>query len=53
MVRALERGLTLADFEMMTLGMITGYIVTYNDCMHPEKEIETEREATQEDYDRF
>lgn len=54
MLRALERGLTLRDFEDLTLGMILGFIVTYNNeqLADDEKE-ESVRKATQEDFDRF
>ncbi|WP_190014105.1 hypothetical protein [Geosporobacter subterraneus] len=51
MVRALERGLSLRDFEELTVGMIIGYIVTYNNCNVDEEDIE--REATQADFDSF
>lgn len=52
MLRAIERGLTLQDFKEMTVGMIIGYIVTYNNDNTDEKEEET-REATQSDFDRW
>ena len=54
MVRALERGLTLSDFNEMTVGMIVGYITTYNNLnIKEESEEEQVREATQEDFDKF
>jgi len=54
MVRALERGLTLKDFQEMTIGMIIDYIITYNNLNLYEKEKEDEvREATQADFDAF
>jgi len=54
MLRALERGLTLADFEDLTLGMIIGFIATYNNERLGEDEKEdTVRTATQVDFDRF
>ncbi len=54
MLRALERGLTLRDFEDLTLGMIIGFITTYNNERLGEDEKEDSgREATQEDFDRF
>jgi len=54
MLRALERGLTLRDFEYLTLGMILGYVVTYNNEHLDDNEKEdTVRQATQVDFDRF
>jgi hypothetical protein len=54
MLRAIERGLCLADFEEMTPGMIIGYIVTYNNEHLSEDEKEDNvRMATQADFDRF
>lgn len=54
MVRALERGLTLRDFEDLTVGMIIDYIITYNNLNVNEDEEEDEvREATQADFDAF
>lgn len=54
MVRALERGLTLSDFEIMTVGMIVGYITTYNNLNLSDEEKEDEvRMATQGDFDKF
>jgi hypothetical protein len=61
MLRALERGLTLRDFEDLTLGMILGYVVTYNNehlddnesCRLPMTKEDTVRQATQADFDRF
>jgi len=55
MLRAIERGLTLRDFEHLTLGMILGYVVTYNNeklDVDDEKEDDV-RLATQADFDRF
>lgn len=52
MVRAIERGITILDFNELTVGMIIGYIATYNHIN--EKNDETEViDATQEDYDAF
>ncbi|QNO14921.1 hypothetical protein HYG86_09115 [Alkalicella caledoniensis] len=48
MVGAIKRGLTLSDFENLTIGMIIGYITTYNGLDQEES-----REATQEDIDAF
>ncbi len=54
MLRAIERGLTLRDFEHLTLGMILGYVVTYNNEHLDDNEKEdTVRTATQADFDRF
>jgi len=54
MLRALERGITLRDFEHLTLGMILGYVVTYNNEHLDDNEKEdTVRTATQADFDRF
>ena len=54
MLRALERGLTLRDFEHLTLGMIIGFITTYNNEHLDDNEKEdTVRQATQVDFDRF
>lgn len=54
MLRALERGLCLADFEVLTIGMIMGYIVAYNNERLGEDEIEDNvRQATQRDMDAF
>ena len=54
MLRALERGLTLRDFEYLTLGMIIGFITTYNNEHLDDNEKEdTVRQATQVDFDRF
>lgn len=53
MVRALERGLTLRDFEDLTVGMIIDYIITYNNLNVNEDEEDEVREATQADFDAF
>ncbi len=53
MLRAIERGLTLSDFNELTLGMILGYITTYNNERLDEDEEETVKKATQDDFDRF
>lgn len=54
MLRAIERGLTLQDFENMTFGMIAGYITTYNnDRLSDDQREDTVRLATQADFDRF
>lgn len=54
MVRALERGLTLRDFDVMTPGMIIDYIITYNNDRLDDEDREDEvRMAGQKDFDRF
>ncbi len=60
MLGVLERGLTLRDFELMTFGMITGFIVTYNnERIYSDEEDQKDdtggkvRLATQADFDRF
>ena len=54
MLRALERGITLRDFEHLTLGMILGYVITYNNEHLDDNEKEDAvRQATQVDFDRF
>ena len=54
MLRAIERGLTLNDFENLTFGMILGFITTYNNerLDSDEREDDT-RQATQTDFDAF
>ena len=51
MVCALSRGLSLSDFENLTIGMIIDFIITH-DNMHDDDE-ETEKEAGQSDFDNF
>lgn len=54
MLRAIERGLSLQDFEVLTVGMIIGYIVEYNNERLDEDDKEDGvREATQADFDRW
>lgn len=54
MLRAIERGLTLRDFEDLTLGMIAGFIVTYNnERLTDEEKEDSVRTATQADMDCF
>lgn len=56
MRRAMERGLTVADLESMTIGMVLDFLVEYRN-----EEIEAQerkkkgvtRYATQEDIDAF
>ena len=53
---AISRGLTLRDFEDLSLGQIVDYCKTYNDA-HKEKDEEKKdtkvRTASQGDFDRF
>lgn len=54
MLRAIERGLTLSDFENLTVGMIIDYIISYNnEHLKDEDMIDDVRTATQADFDRF
>ncbi|MBE0451835.1 MAG: hypothetical protein IBX70_13485 [Clostridia bacterium] len=52
MVRAIERGLSLKDFEILTIGQIIGYITEYNN-LRTESVEDKVREATQSDYESF
>lgn len=49
--RALERGITLSDFDNLTIGMIMDIIITYNNENNFEDE--DTREATQQDFDSW
>jgi len=54
MMRAIERGLCLADFEIMTVGMIMGYITTCNnEHLDDDEKEDSVRIAGQADYDAF
>jgi len=56
MLRALERGLTLRDFEMLTMGAIIDYIAAYNDenaVGSRQTASARSRQASQQDYDQF
>lgn len=53
---ALNRGLTLKDFNELTIGQIVEYCITYNEVNNTddeEKEETTIKKATQEDWDSF
>jgi hypothetical protein len=50
MLRAIDAGLTLRDFDILTAGMILDFIIT---ASNDRSEDDGVREATQEDYDRF
>lgn len=45
------RGLTMRDMDEMTLGQCVDYVIEYNNMMDSSEE--SEREATQEDFDKF
>lgn len=56
----IERGLTMADIKMMTIGEVVDFVIAYNDRVkEAEKEAEKEekkdkkRKATQRDIDAF
>ena len=54
MLRAIERGLSLRDFEDLTVGMIIGFITTYNnERMDQDEQEEKVRMANQADFDCF
>lgn len=53
MVGAIERGITLSDFENMTVGMIMDYVITFNNLNSKDEEKETIRDATQADFDAW
>jgi len=56
MLRSLERGLTLQDFEILTIGSIIDFVAAYNEDNRTDTK-QTERAlvrmANQNDYDRF
>jgi hypothetical protein len=52
MVGAIKRGLTLKDFECLTIGMIIDYCSEYNDWENQSKEHNIKK-ATQEDFNKF
>lgn len=56
MAGAIQRGLTLSDFNDLTIGQIVDYCIEYNNSNYVEDEEQQEdtvREATQEDMDRW
>ena len=54
MVGALKRGISLNDFNNLTVGMIIGYITEWNNHNLSDDERESAvRNATQSDFDRF
>lgn len=54
MTGAITRGLTLKDFDSMTIGQIVDYCKTYNDLNKSSEERDKETKiASQKDFDRF
>lgn len=54
MLRAIERGLSLRDFEELTVGMILDLIITFNNENLKDEDMEDEvRIANQSDFDRW
>ena len=54
MIRAIERGLTLRDFDIMTPGMVIGYIIAYNnERLNEDEKEDQEIMATQSHFDSF
>lgn len=55
MVRALERNLTIADFEILTVGMIIDYIITYDNLnsSNENEDKESVVNANQESFNNF
>ena len=52
LVGAIKRGLTIKDFEEMTIGMMLDYFQEYDGISDPKDE-DTVRSASQEDFDRW
>lgn len=53
MVGALSRGLTLRDFDTLTVGQVVDFCAEYNARMSDDGEKPKERKATQADFDAF
>lgn len=56
MVLSLKRGLTIADFEILTVGMIIDFLSTYAEMEEEiEEQVETGpiKKATQADFNRW
>lgn len=54
MTGAITRGLTLKDFDSMTIGQIVDYCKTYNDLNKSADERDKETKiASQRDFDKF
>lgn len=54
LLRAIQRGLTVSDFEHLTIGMIFGYIVAHNnERLDEDERDDIVHQAGQSDFDRF
>lgn len=54
MIHALKRGLLIADFYELSIGMILDYINQYDQlCSCKETEEDSNRKASQSDFDSF
>lgn len=51
MVRSIERGLPLRDWEFLTIGMIVDYVIEFNNLRSDQPE--TVKVAGQAEFDRF
>ena len=52
----IERGLTMADIKMMTIGEVVDFVIAYNDRVKEaenEEKKDKKRKATQKDIDAF
>lgn len=52
----IERGLTMADIKMMTIGEVVDFVIAYNDRVkeaEKEEKKDKKRKATQKDIDAF
>lgn len=49
-IRALERGISLSDFENLTIGMIMDILITFNNENYIDEDI---RDASQQDFDSW
>ena len=53
LVAGLSRGLSMQDMEYMTLGAWIDYIIEWNNIHDPKDKEESDRVATQADFDAF
>lgn len=53
MVHALKRGLVIADFHELSIGMVLDYINQYDQMHSNEKDLSSSIEAGQKDFDTF
>ena len=53
MVHALKRGLVIADFHELSIGMVLDYINQYDQMHSNEKDLSSSIEARQKDFDTF